>query len=323
MTRVRAAGFSRLTQVGVALAVGVMAVQGLGTFLGLGPSPTVHAQPPAPSQLCVQATAVTGDVIESLPVTISVDPMPSGGSGTIEGDADWCGTYDAGTPVTLEIVDEQLPGRRFAYWKGEGIDDPESLAISVSIPQDTTRHVEATYYTPRPEAPRVAFTGTVIEVIQRISGTLIRVEISKVQQGAFSPGEVVEVQLVGGICPDRDGGARVDRPVQGGDPVRVNGLRLEETVSVKCAPDELIVLDKSSLERFDTNDDCVIGDDELQDAIEQWIDGDISNSRLFEVIDAWIEERNVCENRQTNAAGRFPLVTVGSSASGEAMIFTA
>jgi len=51
---------------------------------------------------------------------------------------------------------------------------------------------------------------------------------------------------------------------------------------------------REGLRQFDTNGNCVIDDPEFFTAVERWVNGQIDNSLFFDLIDAWIQQTNVC-----------------------------
>jgi len=48
------------------------------------------------------------------------------------------------------------------------------------------------------------------------------------------------------------------------------------------------------LQQFDQNGNCLIDDPEFFTAVERWVNGQIDNSLFFDLIDAWIQQTNVC-----------------------------
>lgn len=268
-------------------------------------SSTTYANTQAPTgepgRLCVRTTILTGDIIELFLATIAVDPLPSGEPGRIQGDSRWCGKYDADTQVDLRIVDEQLQDRQFAYWEGDGnLDNAESRSITVSVSADQTLQLNAWYYTPRPDGPRVTFNGTVTEFRRSINSWVAQVEVTDVERGPLSAGETISVSYAAGICPDQNASPDTDVPVEAGDTVEVSGLKLEDHVSIRCTPDRFTLDERqdrepsSDLSEYDDNDNCRLDKAEFLELLNDWIARDVDDSTLFAGIDAWIKQTDVC-----------------------------
>lgn len=57
----------------------------------------------------------------------------------------------------------------------------------------------------------------------------------------------------------------------------------------------------SGLKQFDTNNNCRIDDPEFFNAIDAWVQGQITNDLFFDVVDAWISQANVCTTSLGNS----------------------
>jgi len=55
------------------------------------------------------------------------------------------------------------------------------------------------------------------------------------------------------------------------------------------------------LKQFDANNNCRIDDPEFFNAIDAWVQGQITNDLFFDVVDAWISQTNVCTTSLGNS----------------------
>ena len=76
-------------------------------------------------------------------------------------------------------------------------------------------------------------------------------------------------------------------------------------------PPTRVVNNNSSLADYDADENCVLGDAEFFEVVDDWTSESIADSIFFEAIDAWMGERDICASSSQSASIRMTRSSAG------------